>query len=132
MGPCIFCNYQNDENQTVMFENELCVCLLNPEQRILEGSCVIVPKAHKITVFDLDEQEWEASKQLLNEVKLYLDAKYNPDGYNVGWNCGEIGGQVVFHAHMHVIPRYADEPYAGRGIRNLIKREENLRPSKLQ
>ena len=47
----------------------------------------------------------------------------------MGWNCGEAGGQDVFHAHLHIIPRHSDEPYAGRGIRNWIKREENKRPS---
>jgi hypothetical protein len=30
-------------------------------------------------------------------------------------------GQEVMHAHLHVIPRFADEPYAGRGIRFLLK-----------
>ncbi|MCL2603548.1 MAG: HIT domain-containing protein, partial [Defluviitaleaceae bacterium] len=90
----------------------------------------IIPKAHKVTVFDLSFEEWEATKQLIDRVKCYLDEKYKPDGYNVGWNCGEAGGQHVFHAHLHIIPRHADEPYAGRGIRNWIKREENRRTQK--
>lgn len=40
---------------------------------------------------------------------------------------GRSGGQSVFHAHMHVIPRFADEPYAGRGMRSWIKEEANRR-----
>ena len=60
----------------------------------------------------------------------HLDSKYSPDGYNLGWNCGDAGGQDVFHAHLHIIPRHADEPYAKRGIRNWIKREENRRPKR--
>jgi lincosamide and streptogramin A transport system ATP-binding/permease protein len=43
---------------------------------------------------------------LLHEVKAYLDNKYKPQGYNVGWN---VGGQEIFHAHLHVIPRYESE-----------------------
>ncbi|WP_409340390.1 HIT family protein [Paenibacillus sp. MBLB4367] len=50
--------------------------------------------------------------QLLNEVKLYLERNYKPDGYNVGWNCGHVGGQHVFHSHLHIIPRYANEKMA--------------------
>ena len=130
MKSCIFCNYKNDKKGTFLFENHYCVCIEQPEP-ILIGSCIIIPKAHKVTVFDLSAKEWEATKQLIDKVKSYLDEKYNPDGYNVGWNCGEAGGQDVFHAHLHIIPRYADEPYAGRGIRNWIKREENKRPQKL-
>jgi len=128
MDSCIFCNYENNKKETILFENDLCVCLAKNE-KVLIGSCIIIPKAHKATVFDLNYDEWEATKQLIDKVKTYLDAKYSPDGYNVGWNCGDVGGQSVFHAHLHIIPRYADEPYAGCGIRNWIKREENIRPS---
>ena len=129
MGTCIFCDYKNDEHGTIIFENEYCVAI-ERNDKVLIGACIINPKAHKATVFDLDCNEWEATKQLVDKVKSYLDSKYNPDGYNVGWNNGEVAGQTIFHAHLHVIPRYADEPYAGRGIRSWIKREENIRPGR--
>jgi len=129
MESCIFCNIKNKKDEIILFENEFCLCTAQPEP-ILVGSCIIIPKAHKATVFDLSYEEWEATKQLIDKVKSYLDEKYNPDGYNVGWNCGKAGGQDVFHAHLHIIPRHADEPYAGRGIRSLIKQEANRRPQK--
>ena len=126
---CPFCNFKSDEYGAFLFDNEFCVCIeLN--EPILVGSCMIIPKAHKVTVFDLCLEEWEATKQLIDRVKYYLDTKYKPDGYTVGWNCGEAGGQHIFHTHLHIIPRYADEPYAGRGIRSWIKNEENKRPEK--
>ena len=128
MENCPFCNFRNDEKGTIIFENDLCVCIeLN--EKILVGSCMIIPKAHKVTVFDLNDEEWEATKDLIDRVKQYLDSKYKPGGYSVGWNCGEVGGQHVFHSHLHVAPRHADEPFAGRGIRSWIKSEENKRPS---
>jgi len=129
MEPCIFCTYKDRPNEGILFENNWCVCLGQYQlEKVLIGSCVIIPKAHKVTVFDLNAAEWAAIKELLDQVKVYLDEKYSPDGYSVGWNCGAVGGQTVFHAHLHIIPRYADEPYAGRGIRSWIKREENRRP----
>ena len=91
MDSCIFCNYKNDKHGTFLFENDFCVCIYQ-NHPILIGSCIIIPKAHKVTVFDLNYEEWEATKQLIDRVKIYLDSKHNPDGYNVGWNCGEAGG----------------------------------------
>jgi histidine triad (HIT) family protein len=63
----------------------------------------------------------------LQQVKALLDRQYAPDGYNLGWNCGQVAGQNVFHAHLHVIPRYGDEPLAGKGIRYWLKQETNKR-----
>ncbi|MBA2257868.1 MAG: HIT domain-containing protein, partial [Acidobacteria bacterium] len=69
--------------------------------------------------------EVSAAFQLLAEVKRWMDVTYQPQGYNVGWNCGAVGGPDVMHAHMHVIPRFEQEPYAGRGIRYWLKQEPN-------
>ena len=96
-------------------------------QPVLTGSGLIIPKAHRETVFDLTEVEWTATYALLQQVRDLLHELYAPHGYNVGWNAGSVGGQEVFHAHLHVIPRFADEPYAGRGIRYWLKQEANLR-----
>jgi len=64
----------------------------------------------------------------MDKIKQYIDAKYNPDGYNLGWNVGKVAGQEVEYAHLHIIPRYKDEPYAGKGIRYWLKQNENIRP----
>jgi diadenosine tetraphosphate (Ap4A) HIT family hydrolase len=98
---------------------------LQKSQEVLIGSGVIVPKEHRETIFDLSRDEWNSMFELLQEAKLYLDKQYNPQGYNIGWNVGAVGGQEIFHAHLHIIPRYVDEPLAGKGIRYLLKQPEN-------
>lgn len=94
-------------------------------QGALKHSGVIVPAAHRVTVFDLTPAEIEATFVLLARVKSWMDATIAPAGYNVGWNAGAVAGQEVFHAHLHVIPRFAQEPLAGKGIRSLLKSEAN-------
>ena len=110
----------------IRLENDHCLVLQGIEP-VLVGSGLIIPKLHRETAFDLTEIEWIATYKLLHQVKALLDDEYSPQGYNVGWNCGQVGGQSVFHAHLHVIPRFEDEPYAGRGIRNWLKRDANRR-----
>lgn len=126
MKDCVFCSIENDLEQQIVLSNQYCVFLQKP-QEVLIGSGVIVPKEHRKTVFDLSEQEWGATFELLQEVKEYLDSKYKPQGYNIGWNVGNVGGQEIFHAHLHVIPRYEDEPMSGKGIRYWIKQPQNKR-----
>jgi diadenosine tetraphosphate (Ap4A) HIT family hydrolase len=117
----------DDEKGIILFENDFCVSIELNEEEII-GSCMIIPKAHRLSVFDLSDEEWKDTKELIVKVKNYLDMRYKPDGYNVGWNVGAVGGQHVFHAHLHIVPRYADEPFAGNGIRYWIKQKENIRP----
>jgi diadenosine tetraphosphate (Ap4A) HIT family hydrolase len=99
------------------------------EQPVLKGSGIIIPKAHRATVFDLTPEEWAATYELLGRVRAKLEQELRPDGYNVGWNCGKVGGQEIHHAHLHVIPRFADEPFAGKGIRHWLKSDANRRPA---
>ena len=100
------------------------------KENILVGSYVIIPKTQVETPFELSEKEWADTHKMLNQIKEYLDEKYQPDGYNLGWNIGKVGGQNVAHAHFHILPRYQDEPYAYKGIRSWLKKDENARTQK--
>lgn len=128
MQGCPFCQPQQDMEQQVVLRNKYCLFLQNPKhQEVLVGSGIIVPIAHRETVFDLAPEEWEATYDLLQQVKTLLDEKYHPQGYNVGWNVRQAGGQHILHAHLHVIPRFSNEPHAGRGIRHWLKQIDNKR-----
>lgn len=126
MKKCVFCSIESDTEQRVILFNEHCM-FLQRQQEVLIGSGIIVPREHRETVFDLTKDEWIATYDLLQTVKMLLDEKYMPQGYNIGWNVGSTGGQELFHAHLHIIPRYDDEPLAGKGIRYWLKQPENKR-----
>ena len=110
----------------IRLENELCFYL----EHEFESGGMIIPKTLRETVFDLTQDEWNASFSLLQKAKALLEEELNPDGWNVGWNVLPVGGQHVPIAHLHIIPRFADEPFAGRGIRWWIKQKENSRLEK--
>ncbi|MEX2207275.1 MAG: HIT family protein [Myxococcota bacterium] len=122
---CPFCAPELDE-QRVEDSNDLCL-FLRSHDPVLAGSGIIVPRAHRRDVFELSREEWAATFELLGRVKTTIDREFGPDGYNIGWNCGAPAGQEVLHTHMHVIPRFADEPLAGRGIRHWLKQDANRR-----
>jgi len=52
-----------------------------------------------------------------------LDSRFHLVAYNVGVNVGAAAGQSVFHAHIHVIPRYeGDVTNPLGGVRNVVKK----------
>jgi histidine triad (HIT) family protein len=123
---CPLCYWADDPDQALICRNETVLFLQNARrQGALRGSGVIVPVRHAETVFELTPDEVRETFALLADVKGRLDRDYRPDGYTLGWNCGAAGGQEIMHAHLHVIPRFRQEPYAGRGIRHWLKQEDN-------
>ncbi len=122
MTPCPFCDPPAE--QLIVVEGP---CYAMWTGALPEGSAMVLPLAHKATPFDLDTQEWEATHRLLRLLRQQVEDLHHPDGWNVGWNVQAVGGQSIPHAHCHLIPRYADEPFAGRGIRWWIKSEANRR-----
>jgi histidine triad (HIT) family protein len=126
MTGCLFCRWADDPDQRLICRNHSALFLQNDKwQGALAGSGVIIPIRHAETVFDLTADEVQGTFQLLADVKKWMDDRYRPDGHNVGWNCGAVGGQEIMHAHLHVIPRFAQEPFAGRGIRFWLKQDAN-------
>ncbi|WP_164667456.1 HIT family protein [Virgibacillus doumboii] len=125
---CPFCNPDIDPEQNIILENETCYFLQRrEEQDVLEGCGVIVPKKYRANVFELTKEEWNDTYELLQSAKKYLDDSFFPDGYTLGWNVDEVSGKFIFHSHFHVIPRYQNEPLAGKGLRYWIKQPENRR-----
>lgn len=85
------------------------------------GHTLIIPRRHVASFFDLATEEHVAMLQLLVAVKQSLDAQFGADGYNIGLNVGEAAGQTIWHAHLHVIPRYRGDVANPRGgVRGVI------------
>lgn len=82
------------------------------------GHALIIPRRHIASLFDATSDEREALLELLSQVKIDLQKKYKPDGFNIGINEGSAAGQTIMHLHIHLIPRYSgDMPDPRGGIR---------------
>jgi diadenosine tetraphosphate (Ap4A) HIT family hydrolase len=106
--------------ERIIASNDLAIALhdLYP---VSPGHTLIVTKRVIETWWDATGAEKIAVIELVDAVKVLLDAEYNPDGYNVGFNAGAVGGQTVPHLHIHVIPRYVGDVSDPRGgIRHVI------------
>jgi histidine triad (HIT) family protein len=127
---CPFCDLDGFRESDLFIEADHCIFASNgfeaPE--VLPGSGIVVPKAHRESPFELTGDEWSDTHSLLRAAKAIIDERFRPDGYNLIWNVGSDGGQEVAHVHLHVIPRFHDEPLAGRGARSHLKAQANRRP----
>ena len=93
---------------------------------VSKGHTLVVPKRHVVSLWEMTAEEYMDAFDLVRQVKKVLEEMFAPQGFNVGVNCGETAGQSVFHAHIHVIPRYTgDVPNPRGGVRNIIPGKGN-------
>ena len=86
------------------------------------GHLLIISNRVVTDYFELSKTEQSELHQCILKAKEIIENKHNPDGYNIGMNCGSIAGQTVMHFHCHVIPRYFGDMENPRGgIRHCIK-----------
>ena len=112
-------------------------CALEPKRSLEENACakafrdvypvtelhtLVIPKRHVATYFDLTDDERQGIHVLLQSQQEKIRAEdRRVAGFNIGWNCGEVAGQTVFHAHVHLIPRRQGDVENPRGgIRHLM------------
>ena len=118
---CLFCRPQRE----ILVENAHAIAVFD-SYPVSPGHSLILPRRHAETVWDLSDEEYAACYALVRELKPVLEARFSPDGFNVGVNCGEAGGQSVWHAHIHVIPRFkGDTPFPKGGVRHVIPLKGN-------
>jgi diadenosine tetraphosphate (Ap4A) HIT family hydrolase len=100
MTDCIFC-----KDLPKVFENELAYCLYDIKP-ITKGHMLFITKRHHTDIFGSTPEEIKAVFELVQKAKELLLKEYKPDGFNIIANCGVAAGQIVMHAHMHLLPRY--------------------------
>jgi histidine triad (HIT) family protein len=74
------------------------------------GHALVVPREHSADLLEIGAEDLEAvnlaAQRLAKRAKDVLGA----DGVNLINSCGRAAWQTVFHFHMHVVPRYDDDP----------------------
>lgn len=94
---------------TTIAETERTVAFMdiNP---VTAGHALVVPRSHATDLLDVESEDLAACVELAREVARRAKDRLGADGINL-LNCtGEAAWQSVFHFHIHVIPRYADDP----------------------
>lgn len=106
---CIFCKLANGDipTNTIYEDEDFRVILDNsPAAR---GHALILPKQHYANLFEIEDGILEKAAGLAKKIVTHEKEVLGCDGFNVLQNNGEAAGQTVFHYHVHLIPRYADE-----------------------
>jgi histidine triad (HIT) family protein len=111
---CVFCEIvagRAEASTVLTTERVIAFMDANPATR---GHLLVVPKAHADGLADLEPADgaeiFAVGQRLAEAVRRALGCT----GVNLFLADGQAAGQEVFHAHLHVLPRYHDDGFAIR------------------
>lgn len=110
MSDCIFC-----KDLPKVIQNELAYAVYDIKP-LTKGHMLVVLKRHQTTVFDSSPEEIKAAFDLIQKAKALITKEFKPDGFNIVANCGAAAGQIVMHAHLHLLPRYQGQSVEPRAL----------------
>jgi histidine triad (HIT) family protein len=110
MADCIFCAILAGELPgEIVDSDEHTVSLMdiNPATR---GHALVVPRAHVADLMEASDAQLEQTMLAARRLARMIETALEPDGFNILNSCRPAAWQTVFHLHLHVIPRYEDDP----------------------
>jgi histidine triad (HIT) family protein len=107
---CLFCKILAGElPATVVAEDERTVAIMdiNPATR---GHALVITREHYPDLLSIDPGDLQAAALAAQRLARRATEALGADGVNVLNSCGSAAWQTIFHFHVHVVPRYNDDP----------------------
>lgn len=109
-GECIFCaicagaapaQIVDSDERTVSFMD------INPAT---PGHALVIPRTHSEDLLSVSDEDLAATTLAARRLTDRMERALEPAGFNLLNACRPAAWQTVFHFHIHVIPRYEDDP----------------------
>jgi histidine triad (HIT) family protein len=80
---------------------------INPWTR---GHALVIPRNHSKDLLEIADEDLAHTASAAKRLAARMTERLDADGVNLLNACGPAAWQTVFHFHIHVIPRYEDDP----------------------
>lgn len=107
---CIFCKVVAGEIPGEVVDSDdrtITVMDINPATR---GHVVVIPRDHAADLLAVSEEDLDATMTAARRMVERMRDTLAPAGFNILNNMGRAAWQSIYHFHVHVIPRYEDDP----------------------
>ncbi len=110
MDGCLFCGIVAGEVPAQIVDSDdrtISFMDINPATR---GHSLVIPRAHSTDLMEVSDEDLQATMVAVRRLARTMETTLYPDGFNVLNSCRPSAWQTVFHYHVHLIPRYVDDP----------------------
>jgi histidine triad (HIT) family protein len=110
MADCLFCGIVDGSIPSQTIDSDERTVAFMDVAPATPGHALVVPRKHSADLLEIGADDLSATalaaQRLAGRMKDALDA----DGIDLINACGAAAWQSVFHFHIHVVPRYEDDP----------------------
>lgn len=107
---CLFCGIVVGDVPAQVIESDdhtVAFMDINPATK---GHALVIPREHSDDLFDISDEDLERTFQAARRLAKRIEGALGADGFNILNSCRPAAWQTVFHFHVHVVPRYDDDP----------------------
>jgi len=105
MEDCLFCKIISGEiPATKVYEDDMTFAFLDIKPTNI-GHTLVVPKKHSRNILDIEKEDLCAVYKTSQKIAKAIMKGLKVDGINITSNNEPSAGQLVFHSHVHIVPR---------------------------
>ena len=109
-GECIFCGIVAGEMPAQIVDSDEHTVAFMDINPATPGHALVVPRGHSRDLMDTPDDDVARTMLAARRLARRMEETLEPDGFNILNACRPAAWQTVFHYHLHVIPRYEDDP----------------------
>ncbi|MEK7574887.1 MAG: HIT family protein [Patescibacteria group bacterium] len=108
---CIFCKIIAGELPSSRVYEDADVLAFLDIKPVNPGHTLVIPRKHFESIHDTPDELMAKMIVVSKKIASTIQKKLGAEGVNIGMNNGKAAGQIVFHAHIHVMPRYSRDAF---------------------
>lgn len=107
---CLFCGIVVGEVPAQVVDSDEHTVSFMDINPATPGHALVIPRRHAADLMQVSDEDLERTMVAARRLARRMEEALEPDGFNVLNSCRPAAWQTVFHYHLHVVPRYDDDP----------------------
>ncbi len=111
MTDCLFCKIISGEiPSTKVYEDDTVLAFLDIHP-VNIGHTLVIPKSHHINLYETPDPTLAQMISVAKKLSIAIKSALNTDGINIEMNNDSVAGQIIFHTHIHIVPRFSGDGF---------------------
>lgn len=127
---CLFCKIIKGEIPSARVYEDQYSCAFLDINPVNPGHTLLVPRKHFANLYEIPDETLARLAPTIKKLAIAVKKAVGADGINIGMNNDPAAGQLVFHAHIHIMPRHKGDghehwhgtPYQNNDIDEVAKK----------